>query len=105
MNICFTVGTLTREPEEVLGTPQKLCKLNIAVNENYTKEDGSRPVQFFNVSCWGIRAENCLKYLTKGSKIGVLGKMQTRTWEDNGIKKYATEIVATEIEFIYTKKD
>ena len=105
MNICFIIGTLTREPEQVQGTQKTLCKLNIAVNENYTTADGTRPVQFFNVSCWGVLADNCLKYLTKGSKIGVVGKMQTRSWEDNGVKKYATEIVASEISFISTKKD
>lgn len=105
MNICFIIGTLTREPEQVQGTQKTLCKMSVAVNENYTKEDGTRPVQFFNISCWGALADNCLKYLTKGSKIGVAGKMQTRSWEDNGVKKYTTEIVANEIDFIYTKKD
>lgn len=106
MNLCFVVGNLTREPEEIKGTQKTLCKMCVAVSENYTKEDGTRPVQYFNITSWGALADNCLKFLTKGSKIAVLGKMQTRSWEDeNGNKKYATEITATEIEFVYTKKD
>lgn len=103
MNLSMLVGGLTKDPEEIKVKDNKLAKLNIAVNENFTKEDGTRPVQYFNVAVWGKQAENCLKYLKKGSRIGVVGKMQNRTWEDeNGVKKYAVELVASEIEFITT---
>ena len=103
MNICYLIGNLTKEPEKVEGNLSKtLARLNIAVRENYTDKDGNRPVQFFNVSVWGALAENCLKYLHKGSKIAIVGKIQNRMWEADGIKKYNTEIVASEIEFIST---
>lgn len=103
MNISFILGSLTKEPEKVEGNLSKtLARLNIAVRENYTDKDGNRPVQFFNVSVWGALAENCLKYLHKGSKIAIVGKIQNRMWEADGIKKYNTEIVASEIEFIST---
>lgn len=103
MNISFILGVLTKEPEKVEGNLSKtLARLNIAVRENYTDKDGNRPTQFFNVSVWGALAENCLKYLHKGSKIAIVGKIQNRMWEADGIKKYNTEIVASEIEFIST---
>lgn len=105
MNITMLVGNLTKDPEMIQGTDKPLCKLNIAVRENYTKEDGSRPSQFFNVAVWGKVGESCGKYLKKGSKVAVVGKIQNRVWEDkDGNKKYAIEIVASEIEFLSTPK-
>lgn len=105
MNLCYLIGNLTKEPEQIEGTQKSLCKLNIAVNSNYTTADGQRPVQYFNVAVWGVLADNCIKYLKKGSKIAVCGKLQTRTWEDNdGNKRYAQEIVANEIEFLTTPR-
>lgn len=104
MNIIMLVGGVIKEPEKVEGTNATLCKLFIAVNENFTRENGERPVQYFNVAVWGKLAENCLKYLHKGSKIGIVGKIQNRSWEQDGVKRYATEVVANEIEFITTPK-
>ena len=103
MNTVFMIGTLTKEPEKVEGIKDKtLVRLNIAVRENYVDKDGNRPAQFFNVSVWGASGDNCLKYLKKGSKIAISGKVQNRMWEADGIKKYSCEIVAHEIEFLST---
>jgi single-strand DNA-binding protein len=105
MNISYILGNLTKEPERIEGVQNKtLARLNIAVRENYTDKDGNRPVQFFNVSVWGALAENCLKYLHKGSKVAIIGKIQNRKWEADGVVRYNTEIVANEIEFISTPK-
>lgn len=105
MNISFLIGNLSRDPEEIKVENSTLCKINIAVNENYTNRDGERPVQFFNVSVWGKLAENCLKYLKKGSKVGVVGKIQIRHWEDeNNVKRSAIEVIANEIEFLSSGK-
>lgn len=104
MNISFLVGNLTKEPQKVELDGKSLCRLSIAVNENFTKADGTRPVQYFNVTVWEKLGENCLKYLKKGSKIGVVGKMQNRSWEKDGVKQYAQEIVASEVEFLSTPK-
>lgn len=105
MNLTLLIGNLTKDPEKVEGVQKSLCKLNLAVNANYTTADGERPTQYFNVAVWGVLAENCLKYLKKGSKIGVCGKLQTRSWEDSeGKKRYTQEIVATEIEFLTTPR-
>lgn len=104
MNISILVGNLTKEPQKVELDGKSLCKLNIAVSENFTK-DGERPSQFFNVAVWNKMADICLKYLKKGSKVAVIGKIQNRSWEDkDGVKHYANEIVASEIEFLSTPK-
>lgn len=105
MNVSYLIGNLTNNPEKVEGTNKTLCKLNIAVNANYTEADGTRPVQFFNVAVWGVLADNCLKHLNKGSKVAVVGKLQTRSWEGKeGEKHYTTEIVANEVEFLTSPK-
>lgn len=105
MNVCYLCGNLTKGPEMIQGTEKPLCKFSIAVRENYTKEDGTRPSQFFNIAVWGKVGESCGKYLKKGSKVAVVGKIQNRSWEDkDGIKRYAIEIVASEIEFLSTQK-
>lgn len=105
MNLCFIIGNLTKKPEKVQGPEKTLTRMCVAMSSNYTTADGERPTQYFNVCAWGVLAENCIKYLDKGSKIAVLGKLQYRAWEDkDGNKKNITEIVATEIEFISTPR-
>ena len=103
MNLSFIIGNIVKEPQKVEINGKSLCKLNVAVNENFTKEDGTRPVQYFNVAVWNKLADICIKYLKKGSKVGIVGKIQNRQWEDeNGVKHYAQEIVAIEVEFLST---
>lgn len=100
----FAIGNLVQDPEK-LNIEKSACKFTIAVNENYTKEDGTRPVQYFNVVVWGKMAENCLKYLKKGSKVSICGNPQNRSYEANdGTKKYIFEIVATDVEFLGSPK-
>ena len=95
-------GNLTRDVEKV---SENLVKFTIAIPEDYVKEDGERPVQFFTIICWNKLAENCARYLKKGSKVLVEGKLQNRTYEQNGTKKYITEILARAVEFLSVKKD
>lgn len=100
----FLIGNLTRDPEQVNISDKIVCKFSVAVNEMYVKQDGTRPVQFYNVIVWNKLAENCLKYLKKGSKIGLVGNPQNRCYEKDGEKKYVYEIVAEEIEFLFSAK-
>lgn len=105
MNISILIGRLTRDPEEVQGLKNKLCKMCIAVNDNFTNSNGEKQTSYFNVMAWNSVAENCLKYLKKGSQIGVVGKMHTRHWEgEDGKTKYVTEVVANEVEFLASKQ-
>ena len=103
MNICFLVGNLTRDPQRIEGT--QMVKLSMAVNDNYTKADGTRPVDFFDVIVWGKLADSCENNLSKGRKISISGKMQNRPYEKDGQKKYHFEIVATDVEFLSPKTE
>lgn len=99
------IGRLTTDPQKIETNEKIICKFGFATPENFTK-DGERVTTFHTIITWGKIAENCLKYLTKGSQICVTGKVQYRSWEDEkGVKKYATEITAEEVEFLNIKKN
>ena len=102
MNKCFLLGNLTKDPEVAsTSTGIAVTKFTIACNRNYTNANGEREADFLNIVTWRGLAENCGKYLSKGSKVAVTGSITTRSYEaDDGSKRYVTEIVADEVEFI-----
>ncbi len=101
MNKTFLIGNLTRDPE-LTQTPSgvSVCKMSIAVNRNFTNANGERETDFFNIVAWRGLADNCGKYLSKGKKIAVVGSIQNRSYETENGKKFVTEIMADEIEFL-----
>lgn len=105
MNKVYLIGNLTRDPEtSETGSGVTLCRFAIAVNRNYSSSDGERQTDFFNITVWRALAENCGKYLKKGSKVAVVGSLQNRSYEDkDGIKRNVTDIVASEVEFLSSK--
>ena len=101
MNKVILIGNLTRDPE-LTETPNgvAVCRLGIAVSRDYASADGTRETDFFNITVWR-GAENCGKYLKKGNNVAVIGRLQTRSYEDkDGIKRNVTDIVANEVEFL-----
>lgn len=105
MNKVILVGNLTRDPELVTtNNGIALCRFTLAVQRRFASSDGEREADFINIVVWRAQAENCHKYLKKGSKAGVVGTIQTRSYDSgDGTKKYATEVVAEEVEFLSTK--
>ena len=105
MNKVILVGNLTRDPELTETTSGiAVCRFSIAVSRDYTTSDGSRETDFFNITVWRGRAENCGKYLKKGNKVAVVGTLQNRSYEDkDGIKRNVTDIVASDVEFLTPK--
>lgn len=101
MNKTFLIGNLTRDPE-LTATPSgvSVCKMSIAVNRNFTNANGERETDFFNIVAWRGLADNCAKFLSKGKKIAVVGSIQNRSYETENGKKFVTEIMADEIEFL-----
>lgn len=99
------IGNLASEPQLIqVAEDNQLCKMIIAINETYTKADGTRPVDYFTLIAWGNVAERCIKYLHKGDKIAVMGTLQNRQYESkDGEKRYSTEVVVHEIEFLHKK--
>ena len=105
MNKVWLIGNLTKDPE-LSETPNGLavCKFSIAVSRDYSNSEGTRETDFFNITVWRGRAESCGKYLRKGSKVSVVGSLQTRSYEDkDGIKRSVTDVVASEVEFLTPK--
>lgn len=102
MNKVIIIGNLTRDPElKATASGVSVCAFSVAVNRNHTDANGNREADFFTVTTWRGLAENCAKYLSKGRKVAVCGCLQTRSYDDkNGNKRYVTEIVADEVEFI-----
>ena len=105
MNKVILVGNLTRDPE-LTETPNgvPVCRFAIAVSRDYASASGNRETDFFNITVWRGRAENCGKYLKKGNKVAVVGSLQTRSYEDkDGIKRNVTDVIASEVEFLTPK--
>ena len=104
MNKVYLIGNLTRDPElseTTSGIP--FCRFSIAVNRTFANADGNREADFFNITVWRTQAENCSKFLKKGSKVAVVGSLQNHSYEDkDGVKRTLTDIVASEIEFLST---
>lgn len=105
MNKVILVGNLTRDPE-LSETPSGIpvCRFAIAVSRDYANAEGNRETDFFNITVWRGRAENCGKYLKKGNKVAIVGSLQTRSYDDkDGNKRYVTDVVANEVEFLTPK--
>ena len=102
MNKAVLIGNLTRDPElSTIPNGTSVCKFGIAVNRRFANSEGNRDVDFFNIVAWRALGENCGKFLKKGSKVGVVGQIQTRSYEaQDGSKRHVTEIVADEVEFL-----
>lgn len=103
MNKVWITGRLTKKPELKKANDNFVCKFDLAVNSPVVR-DGERQTDFISCVVWNKLAENLCKYQDKGSLIGVEGRIQTRNYESNGVKKYITEIVVNNIEF-FEKKD
>lgn len=104
MNKVYLIGNLTRDPE-VSTTPSgvAVCKFGIAVNRTFTSQDGTRETDFFNITVWRNQAETCGRFLKKGRKVAIVGSLQNHTYEVDGQKRTATDIIASEVEFLSPK--
>ncbi len=105
MNKVYLIGNLTRDPEmSETASGVVFCRLGLAVNRPYSSSDGERQTDFFNITVWRTQAENCGRYLKKGSKVAVVGSLQNRSYEDkDGNKRQVTDIIANEVEFLSVK--
>ena len=99
-------GRLTADPEiKQTQSGVAVCTFSIAVNR-YVKQGEQPQADFFNVTAWRNTAEFVSKYFKKGSSIFVVGQLQNRSWTDqNGQKRYATDIIADEVKFVDGKND
>ena len=107
MNKVFLIGHLVKDPElRYTSSNIPVASFTLAVNRNFTNQNGEKEVDFINIVAWKKQAENIHKYCSKGSKVAIEGRVQVRSYDDqNGQKRYVTEIVSENIEFLSTKKE
>lgn len=98
MNKIFIIGNLTKDPEtRTTNSGISKCNFTVAVQ----RQSKEKQTDFIPVVAWRGLADNCGKYLTTGKQVAVFGSIQTRTYDaQDGTKKYVTEIVADEVQFL-----
>ena len=100
MNKVYLIGNLTRDPEmRATATGIEVCNFSIAVNRR-KDANGNQMTDYFNIVAWRQLATLCGKFLMKGKKVAVVGSIQQRNWEKDGVKHTAYDIVADEVEFL-----
>ena len=106
MNKVVILGRLTGKPElRYTASNNAYSRFSVAVNRNFTNEEGKRDADFINVVAWRKQAETVCKYFDKGSQIAVEGRLQSGSYEDkDGNKRSSLDVVLENFEFVETKK-
>ena len=102
-NQAIIMGNLTRDPE-LRATPggQQVASFSVATNRTWQDGNGERKeaVEYHEIVAWGKLGELAAQYLAKGRKVMVIGRLQTQSWEKDGVKRQRTEIVASDVNFL-----
>ncbi len=108
MNKVILMGRLTRDPEvRYTSTNNTLvASFSLAVNRRFVKQGEERQADFINITAWDKLGDFCSKYFKKGQQVGVIGRIQTRNYDDkDGKKVYVTEVIAEEAYFADSKRE
>lgn len=108
MNKVILLGRLTKDPETryTQSTNTQVTSFTLAVNRRFVKQEEERQADFINIVSWNKTAEFVSKYFSKGQQVGVIGRIQTRNYDDEqGVKHYITEVIAEEVYFAGEKKE
>lgn len=108
MNKVILLGRLTKDPETryTQSTNTQVTSFTLAVNRRFVKQGEERQADFINIVAWNKTAEFVSKYFNKGQQVGVIGRIQTRNYDDEqGVKHYITEVIAEEVYFAGEKKE
>ena len=103
VNKVILIGNLGADPElKYTPSSRALCNLRIATTDIFKDKGGQRQerTEWHRVTVWGDQAENCSKYLTKGRSVYIEGRLQTRSYDKDGQKHYATDVVADRVVFL-----
>lgn len=104
MNRYTAIGNLTKDPACREAGESKVCNFSIAINEyHYTNGSKSQSTFYIDVECWNKQAENCNKFLSKGNKVAIEGKLKTNSWEKNGQKFSKFICVADRVHFLVSE--
>ena len=102
INKTVLIGRLTRDPElRVTPGGTSICNFSLAVERNFTNQDGDRDVDFIDIAVWRKQAENCANYLAKGRLVAIEGSLRQNRWQDdNGNNRSKLEVNANEVQFL-----
>jgi single-strand DNA-binding protein len=105
MNKVSLIGRLTRDPElKTVGSGISATKFSLAVNRTYTNEDGEREADYINCIAWKKTAELICSRLSKGSQVGIVGRIQTGSFDGENGRVYTTDVVVESVTFVDAKK-
>ena len=106
MNKVILIGRLVKDPEmRYTQSGKGVCSFTLAVDRRFSKE-GQQTADFIPIVAWNKLAEICGNNLVKGRRISVEGRMQVRNYDaQDGTKRYVTEVIADEVEFLDSKRD
>lgn len=100
MNSVILIGRLTQDPQaSTLDSGHSYCRFSIAVNRRFSR-NGENQADFINIITWDALAQNCAKYLVKGSQVAVQGSIQTGSYERDGVRRQTFDIRADQVEFL-----
>lgn len=102
LNKVILFGCLTKDPEsKTTGSGNPISSFSIATNRSWKDQSGTRQeqVEYHNITTFGTVAQSCAKFLVKGQQVLIEGRMQTNSYEKNGVKSYFTEVVADSVQF------
>ena len=102
MNTVSLIGNLATDVElKDLGEEKKVASFLLAVDR--PSQDGG--ADFIRIAAWNRQAETCAEYLAKGAKVGVDGRLRSRSWEEDGKRRSAVEVVANRVQFLDSRRD
>ncbi|MEO8785034.1 MAG: single-stranded DNA-binding protein [Candidatus Saccharimonadales bacterium] len=102
-NQVILMGNLTRDPEvRQIPSGQSVCSFSLALNRSYKGSDGewTEATDYIDVVAWGPLGERVAQYVTKGRPVLVNGRIQSRSWEQDGQKRSKVEVVAQDVTFL-----
>ena len=107
MNKAILIGNLANDPESrTTSSGIAQCTFRLAVQRRFANAQGVREADFLTIVCWRQTAELCARYLSKGRKVAVEGSIQTRSYDaQDGTKRYVTEIIADNVEFLGSRDE
>ena len=105
INQVVLVGRTTKDIQLAYTTNNKAyAKFTLAVNRLFKDGQGNQQADFIRIVVWNKQAENAAKFVKKGDLIGVTGRIETGSYDDNGITRYTTDVLASSITFLESKK-
>lgn len=106
LNKIILIGRLTADPEmRYTSNGNAVTRMTLAVDRDYKDKDGNKKVDFIPIIAWKKLAEIVAEYMKKGKLISVVGSLEIRSYEDEGIRKYIAEVNAQDIKFLEKKDD